>query len=251
MRDREDVLQYCASLLAQNRTEELAEVLQPFEHKYVELRRRKEKELDLMKGYNTASLEMLRRGLMQMSRCVSQAHQQRAAVVLPLCNVHGIPCILFEKRSKNLRVHSDEVCLPGGMVSTVEDRSIVSTCLREMKEEINGLDIDSIIVLGVLRCNWGEVHHLVGVAVTPVVCFIGEVGELDLLPNPDEVSECFTVPLSSFLNREMWLHKNGIAPIFIGGPHIIWGLTGYVINRFIKDILMQYMVQLPNFQKQS
>lgn len=52
--------------------------------------------------------------------------------------------------------------LPGGMVCSVADKTIVETCLREMKEEIGGLNFDyhsddggsGISVLGVLRCNW-------------------------------------------------------------------------------------------------
>ena len=47
-----------------------------------------------------------------------------------------------------------------------------------------------------------QVHHLVGVAVTPVVCFLGEIGESKLNLNSDEVSECFSVPLELFLDRE-------------------------------------------------
>lgn len=37
------------------------------------------------------------------------------------------------------------------------DRSIVQTCLREMEEEI-GIGHNAATVLGVLRCNWGEVR---------------------------------------------------------------------------------------------
>ena len=48
------------------------------------------------------------------------------------------------------------MCLPGGMVSEGGDRSIVQTCLREMEEEI-GIGHNAATVLGVLRCNWGEV----------------------------------------------------------------------------------------------
>jgi hypothetical protein len=114
--------------------------------------------LDLTKGFDTENLEMLRRGLMRMPRRVSTAHRRRAGVVLPLCNVNGVPSILFEKRAQNLRAHPDEVCLPGGMVSANSDRSIVATCLREMTEEIKGLNEHSTTVLGVLRCNWGEVR---------------------------------------------------------------------------------------------
>ena len=39
----------------------------------------------------------------------------------------------------------------------------------------------------------GEVHHMVGVAVTPVVCYLAQdLAEIDLKPNSDEVSEVFT-----------------------------------------------------------
>jgi hypothetical protein len=42
-------------------------------------------------------------------------------------------------------------------VSEGGDRSIVQTCLREMEEEI-GIGHNAATVLGVLRCNWGEVR---------------------------------------------------------------------------------------------
>jgi len=245
LRDREDVLQHCASLLSENNIDELREILRPYESQYVDQRRQKETNIDLMHGFDKSSIDLLRKGLIRMPRRVSQAHQRRAGVVLPLCNVDGVPCILFEKRSTDLRAHPDEVCLPGGMVSTASDRSIVATCLREMSEEIEGIDEKDVSVLGVLRCNWGEVHHLVGVAVTPVVCFIGDITTIDLRPNPDEVAECFTVPLDLFLDAERWVHRKDFAPMFTGGPYPIWGLTGYIINRFVKDVLARYRVQTP------
>jgi len=240
------VLQSWTTLLAENKMYELSEVLRSFEQWYVNLRRQKELKLDLARGFNTSNLEMLRNAVNRMPRRVSQAHHKRAGVVLPLCNVDSVPCILFEKRSCDLRAHPDEVCLPGGMVSNSNDRSIVATCLREMDEEIDGLDIDSTKVLGALRCNWGEVHHLVGIAVTPVVCFLGEIGDTKLRPNSDEVAECFTIPLALFLDRNRWVHRQDFAPVFTGGPHIIWGLTGYIIDRFVKDVLARYRVQVPH-----
>lgn len=245
LRDREDVLQHCATLLAEEKMDELKVILHPFEQQHVEMKRRKKRTMDLIEGFDSSSLEMLRKGLNRMPRRVSQAHHRRAGVVLPLCNVDGVPCVLFEKRSTHLRAHADEVCLPGGMVSTSSDKSIVSTCLREMHEEIWGINDHDVVTLGVLRCNWGEVHHLVGVAVTPVVCFIGEIGDKDLRPSPDEVAECFTVPLSLFLDSERWVHRPDFAPVFTGGPHVIWGLTGYILNRFAKDVMARYSVNFP------
>lgn len=243
LRDREDALQHCAALLAQNKLDELSQILRPYEQQFVIQRRHsKEKVLDFTTGgFDAHDIELIRKGLNRMPRTVSTAHSRRAGVVLPLCNVDGVPCILFEKRSQHLRAHPDEVCLPGGMVSEGGDRSIVQTCLREMEEEI-GIGHNAVTVLGVLRCNWGEVHHLVGVAVTPVVCFLGEIGGSKLNLNSDEVSECFSVPLESFLDRDRWVNKKHYAPFFTGGPHIIWGLTGYIVNRFVRDIIERYDV---------
>jgi hypothetical protein len=121
------------------------------------------------------------------------------------------------------------------MVCDIQDQTIVSTSIREMKEEIGGLE-GLIEVLGVLRLNWGEVQHLTGVAVTPVVCYVGELPD-KLSPNPDEVSEVFTIPLSDLLDKSLWLHKEGLAPVFVGGPYMTWGLTGYILERFGMDIL--------------
>lgn len=121
-----------------------------------------------------------------------------------------------------------------------------------MKEEIGGLDFDhhhpsgrsGMVVLGVLRCNWGEVHHMVGVAVTPVVCVLGEdLGNVNLRPNPDEVAEVFTIPLSTLMDKSQWIHKDDHAPIFLGGPYMIWGLTGYILERFWKDVLMPFHIK--------
>jgi 8-oxo-dGTP pyrophosphatase MutT (NUDIX family) len=295
LREREDTLQHCATLLATNQLDELSKILGSYDQQHtIQRRRNKEKILDFTQGgFDKQDIELLRRGLNRMPRRVSTAHSKRAGVVLPLCNVDGIPCILFEKRSPRLRAHPDEVrfstllhvlfsnvncphyavsalkkvCLPGGMVSEGGDRSIVQTCLREMEEEI-GIGHNAATVLGVLRCNWGEVHHLVGVAVTPVVCFLGEIGESELNPNPNEVAEIFSVPLELFLDRDRyvhfsasmysmdccfvcaltallrrrWVHKKHYAPMFAGGPHIIWGLTAYIVNRFVVDIIERYDV---------
>jgi hypothetical protein len=73
--------------------------------------------------------------------------------------------------------------------------------------------------------------------VTPVVCFLGEMPS-ELSPNPDEVAEVFTIPLSALLKRPLWVYNESMAPIFLGGPHVIWGLTGYILDRFYKDILL-------------
>ena len=58
-------------------------------------------------------------------------------------------------------------------------------------------------------------------------------------PNPDEVDECFTVPLASFLNLEGYSHRDWE---FVPGRHIrvhyfrregrtVWGLTAAMLIR--------------------
>jgi len=112
LREREDTLQHCATLLANNQLDELATILKSYEQRNIIERRHrnKEKTLDFTQGgFDNHDIELLRKGLNRMPRRVSTAHSKRAGVVLPLCNVDGVPCILFEKRSSHLRAHPDEV----------------------------------------------------------------------------------------------------------------------------------------------
>lgn len=239
LRDREDALQYAATLSGEGKTKELAEFLRLYHPRYI-LERRSEKYQKTKDPVQHLHLEsarqVLRKALMRMPRTVSTSFTRRAGVCLALACVQNTSVVVLEKRAKNLRSHPDEVCLPGGMVCDSRDQTIVETSIREMKEEIHGLEHCPVEVLGILRLNWGEVHHLTGVAVTPVVCYLGELPD-QLSPSPDEVSEVFTIPLKDLIDNEKWVHKEGLAPIYVGGPHVIWGLTGYILERFRKDIL--------------
>lgn len=270
LRDREDVLQQCAELALQQDWNAICTILEPFQHKYV-LERRQQHTIHhgssnnnssnssnskrggilvldqdnnnnncLVKPLDTNALELIRKALMRMPRQVIQAHTQRAGVVVPLCHVHGVPSLLLERRAAHLSSHPNEVCLPGGMICKIHDRTIVATCLREMREEIPGMSDLDISVLGVLRCNWGDLHHLVGVAVTPVVCWLGDMDHVECRPNPSEVSQVFTIPLHSLLDASLWRHQEGYAPVFVGGPYEIWGLTGYILERLTQDILVPH-----------
>lgn len=169
LRDREEMLQVASQLAAENKFETLQEFLKDCHPNVVLERRRRLRRLDLEKPLGFGSLESIRKGLMRMPRRVTTAHSKRAGVVIPLVHVDGVPSVLLEKRAAHLRAHPDEVCLPGGMVCEMSDRSIVETCLREMKEEIGGFDFSyqheetgsqGVSVLGILRCNWGEGEFL-------------------------------------------------------------------------------------------
>ena len=165
LRDREEMLQMASQMAANNDFEMLKDFLRDCHPDVVLEKRQKLRRLNLQEPLNLASLEIIRKGLMRMPRQVTMAHSKRAGVVIAIVHVDGVPSLLFEKRSASLRAHPDEVCLPGGMVCDTSDRTIVETCLREMKEEIGGFDFDyhrdtggthGVSVLGTLRCNWGE-----------------------------------------------------------------------------------------------
>lgn len=175
-----------------------------------------------------------------MPRQVFQATVQRASVVIPLCNVDGVASILFERRSSTVRTHKQQVCFPGGMVDEGLDATIIQTSLREMQEEL-GIPPSKIEVLGIVRCNWHEVSSLTGISVTPVVGYIGEMKDLEefLNPNHDEVEQIFTVPMKDLLNRKYWEIKDKEAPIFTGAPFPIWGLTAFLLERFLLDVVMK------------
>lgn len=83
---------------------------------------------------------------------------------------------------------------------------------------------------------------LIGISVTPVIGFIGEYEDLQLNPNEDEVSDLFTIPIHELLKEEKWVREpDSISPVYTGGPYIIWGLTAYLLDRFLKDIIEKCM----------
>lgn len=123
-------------------------------------------------------------------------------------------------------------------MADIDDPNIIHTSVREMEEEL-GIGANVPDILGILRCDWTAVSELTGVAVTPVVGYIGRIEDLKFNINYDEVEEIFTVPISDFLNPNLWQSKTVGPPAFNGAPFVIWGLTAYIMDRFMNEILGQ------------
>jgi nudix motif 8 len=72
-----------------------------------------------------------------------------------------------------------------------------------------------------------------------------------MTPNPDEVEQLFSVPLNDLLNKNNWVIRDFSTPVFTGGPFVIWGLTAYLLNRFLKDVVSKCSGQENEFNKKS
>ncbi|RLN14944.1 hypothetical protein BBJ28_00000906 [Nothophytophthora sp. Chile5] len=186
-------------------------------------------------AFGPRHLERIRKRLSRLPRQITKAYSQRAAVVIPLCTFEGEPSVLFTLRSLTVGKHKGEVCFPGGMVDP-EDSCIEGTCLREMNEEV-GLAPEGVDVLGVLRCDWSSVTSITGIAVTPVVGFIGEMSDQSVAINEQEVESLFTVPLRDLMAPENWVRPSNATPVFTGGPHVVWGLTAYLLDICLSEVL--------------
>ena len=49
-----------------------------------------------------------------------------------------------------------------------------------------------------------------------VVGYIGELNDLTLTPNPDEVEQLFSVPLADLLDKNKWVIRDFSTPVFTG-----------------------------------
>ncbi len=113
------------------------------------------------------------------------------AILIPLIQVDGATCLLFEKRSAKLRRQPGEICFPGGKLEPKE--SLLECAVRETVEELN-IKKEQIKVIGV-----GDIYisHY-NLMIHP---FIGKIGDYRDTFSIDEVEEIIKVPLDFFRNH--------------------------------------------------
>nr|WP_263326165.1 CoA pyrophosphatase [Neobacillus sp. Marseille-Q6967] len=175
------------------------------------------------------------------------------AVMVPLIQKEDGIHVLFEVRSKELRRQPGEICFPGGRIDQ-QDRDEKSAAIRETVEE-----------LGIHKSNISQVFPLdfmispFGMMIYP---FVGMLNNPESMkPNPGEVGEIFTVPISYFLNNEPEIYhvnfkvepeENFPFDLIVGGENYnwrtraldeyfyiyeekaIWGLTAKILSHFIE-----------------
>jgi len=153
--------------------------------------------------------------------------RRTAAVLVPVLDKSEAEIVLTV-RSESLAQHPGQVSFPGGAVDR-EDRSAVSTALREAEEEI-GLDFSQVSPLGFLD----RLDTISDYRVLPVVGLV----KSSFIWNPDyrEVSDVFTVPLKLAVDHKSYSHQNIVRhgkTIVVSSlnwqGYRIWGVTAAIL----------------------
>ena len=175
------------------------------------------------------------------------------AVLLPLIRRQGELCLLFERRSQNLRGQPGEICFPGGSIEP-EDMNTCDTAVRETCEE-----------LGIKRTDieiFGPLDILMTAYQVKIYPYVAEIrGDVPISPDTREVEEAFFVPLDYFLttkpfvtmvkvnlqpepdfpfqlipNGREYNWKQGNYPVYFYHyqNYPIWGITARILYNFIE-----------------
>ncbi|MGI8313737.1 NUDIX hydrolase [Halobacillus mangrovi] len=185
---------------------------------------------------------------------LGQQSLTKFSILLPFVEKDDELHLLFEVRSHQMRRQPGEICFPGGRVDR-EDQKEKDTAIRETMEElgVDEEDLSQVFPFDYMVSPFGmRIYTYVG--------FIDKE-EADLVPNPAEVEEVFTVPLSFFLendpevyrvNFEVKPEENFPFDLIPGGRNyewsarqfeeyfynyedkVIWGLTARVLYHFVE-----------------
>ncbi|WP_173918196.1 CoA pyrophosphatase [Halobacillus sp. Marseille-Q1614] len=189
-------------------------------------------------------------------KVIGQKAFNKYSILLPLIEKDGELHLLFEVRSLNMRRQPGEICFPGGRVDE-EDQVGQDTAVREAKEELGVADGDIQDVF-----PFDYMVSPFGMMVTTYVGFLN-LDEKFIQPNPAEVEEVFTVPLSFFKKNSPDIHyvnfevkpEEGFPFELIANGkdyewqtrkveeyfyqyegRVIWGLTARVLHAFIESL---------------
>jgi len=152
-----------------------------------------------------------------------------AGVLIPITLAHGAPRVILTKRSSALKHHPGQIAFTGGN-QDAGDAAVTAAALREAHEEI-GLPRDLPQIIGHLP----EHETVTSFHVTPVVALIDQT--FNIRPEPGEVDEVFSVPLSHLLNADNYIIESrrwrGVRRYYFTvpwGPYYIWGATARMLR---------------------
>lgn len=160
---------------------------------------------------------------------------RKAAVLIPLQEIQGELNLILTQRPMHLRAHPGQISFPGGKIEP-SDSSAITAALREAEEEI-GLCRENVEVIGTFPAH----NTFTGFEITPVVGMIKQDFALKL--DPGEVADCFTVPLSFFIepqnrHRKQFLRQGRYYSVhFIPyQQRFIWGATAAIIDHLCRHL---------------
>jgi len=159
-----------------------------------------------------------------------------AAVLIPIV-MRPAPTVLLTQRTAHLSTHAGQVAFPGGKLDAQDVDATAAAC-REAFEEV-GLTQDCIDVLGHLPSYTTGSSF----AVTPVVALVSP--DYGVVPNPNEVSDVFEVPLAFLMNPANHRHHEviwqGELRHWLSMPYpdtqgerFIWGATAGMLRNFYR-----------------
>ncbi|HWM93936.1 MAG TPA: CoA pyrophosphatase [Thermoanaerobaculia bacterium] len=170
-------------------------------------------------------------------RRLAASDLRQAAVLVPLYVDAGELWTVLTKRTEDLPSHRGQIAFPGGGRELKEDPW--AAALRESQEEI-GFDPKRVLPLGILD----EQETPAGFRVIPCVGAIPFPYEAK--PNPAEIAEVFSLPLSAFSNPRMVEERpvkiNGIERLLLVyhlGNRQIWGLTARILQNLLVRLGME------------
>jgi 8-oxo-dGTP pyrophosphatase MutT (NUDIX family) len=156
-----------------------------------------------------------------------------AAIIIPFFNIDDKTHLLLTLRTDTVEHHKGQVAFPGG-AREEQDSGLQETALRETYEEV-GIPPGIVNVIGQLD----DFPTITDFLVTPYVATIPYPYPHQI--NHHEVAEILEVPLALFLSDnafEMKEKKFGgkTYPVYYYyfNHAVIWGVTGFIINRFIE-----------------
>ncbi len=186
---------------------------------------------------------------------LGQEQSFKSAVFLPLLDMNGDTCILFEKRAADLKLQPGEICFPGGGIDP-SDPSPAYAAIRETTEELGvpSKDVSIIAPLDIIVSPFSAIIY-------PFVGYIDNPRNIKI--NKSEVEEIFCVPLNYLLDHKPieqtirlvvnfpenypfelvpggknYRYRDGIMPqqFYFWENRIIWGLTARILHHFLNLI---------------
>ncbi|MFK8034841.1 MAG: CoA pyrophosphatase [Hyphomicrobiales bacterium] len=173
--------------------------------------------------------------MLDLNRPEPPTNLKPAAVLIPILPHADGATVLLTKRTAKLSSHPGQIAFPGGRAD-MEDATVLSTALREAREEV-GLASDQVQLLG--KMNAYKAGS--GYDITPVIGLIKP--PVALVPSPDEVDEIFEVPLSFLmkssnyqrLERE-WKGAKRQTYAIPYETHYIWGVTAGILKTLYETL---------------